>query len=192
MDEPAIPDLSRLHDALNIVCDFLDAHRFPYAVAGGLAVAIWGEPRATFDVDLVVAAERATQDELLAAIHSEPAFLLDPQVLPMPPEINIVRAHLIDKKSQDPTIIMVDFLLASEAFSATLRQRRVSMTVAGQSRWVCSCEDLIVLKLLSGRVKDFEDVRGIRRVQHGTIDESCVQQWAARLNCEDNWRTVTS
>ena len=35
-------------------------------------------------------------------------------------------------------------------------------------------------------------VRGIRRVQHGTIDESYVQQWAARLNCEGNWRTVTS
>jgi hypothetical protein len=47
MVESHRPDLSKLHDALNLVCDFLDAHRFPYALAGGMAVAVWAEPRAT-------------------------------------------------------------------------------------------------------------------------------------------------
>ena len=192
MDERALPDLSRLHDALTVVCDFLDTRQFPYAIAGGMAVAIWGEPRTTFDVDLVVATDAATSERLLAAIRSEPAFLLDPQILPMPPEINIIRAHLLDKSSQDPTIILVDFLLLSQAFSAAVCQRRISMTVAGKLRWVCSCEDLIVLKLLSGRVKDLEDVRGILRVQQGTIDDSYVQEWADRFHCEENWTNVKS
>ena len=62
------------------------------------------------------------------------------------------------------------------------------MTVAGRERWVCSSEDLIVLKLVSGRVKDLEDVRGIRRIQEGANDGEYVEEWARRLNCLENWR----
>ena len=70
----------------------------------------------------------------------------------------------------------------------SLQARRVLMTVAGRERWVCSVEDLIVLKLVSGRVKDLEDVRGIRRIQEGAIDAVYVEEWAGRLNCRANWR----
>ncbi len=164
MNEPTPRDLSKLHDGLNVVCDFLDSHDFAYAIVGGIAVAIWGEPRATFDVDLMVATEAGDEERLLAAIRSEPAFLLEPQLLPMPPEINIIRAHLLDKQAKDPTIILVDLLLLSAEFAASLRARRVAMAVAGKIRWVSSPEDLIVLKLLSGRVKDIEDARGICRI----------------------------
>ena len=184
------PDLSKLHDALDVVCEFLDRAKFPYALAGGMAVSIWGEPRATYDVDLVVAADSSEPDDLLVAIRSEPAFFLDPQTLPMPPEMNIIRAHLLDKNSSEPAIILVDLLLLNSVFAASLQARRVAMNVAGRERWVCSCEDLIILKLISGRVKDLEDVRGILRVQHGTIDMAYVDNWSLRLNCQQNWHTV--
>jgi hypothetical protein len=94
MDESHLPELSKLHDALNVVCDFLEAHGFPYALAGGMAVAVWGEPRATFDVDLVVAIRVDAEEGLLSAIRNEPAFILEPQTLPMPPEIKIV-CHIV-------------------------------------------------------------------------------------------------
>lgn len=192
MSEPVLPDLSKLHDALNVVCNFLDKNGFPYAIAGGMAVAIWGEPRATFDVDLVVIADAASQERLQNAIRSESAFVLEPQTLPMPPEINIVRAHLLDKSAHNPAIILVDLLVLSEAIAASLLKRRVSMTVAGIPRWVCSPEDLILLKLLSGRVKDLEDVRGIRRIQGTAIDEAYLQDWVPRLHCEATWRQIIS
>jgi len=51
------PDLSTLHLALKTVCNFLDEHGIGYAIGGGMAVAVWGAPRATFDVDVVVTAE---------------------------------------------------------------------------------------------------------------------------------------
>ena len=98
------------------------------------------------------------------------------------------RAHLIDRQSAEPAIILVDLLLLNTEFSGTLQARRVSMTIAGKQRWVCSAEDLIVLKLISGRVKDIEDVRGIRRIQHDAIDTAYIDDWAERLNCQENWR----
>jgi hypothetical protein len=190
MDESHVPELSKLHDALNIVCAFLDAHGFPYAISGGMAVAVWGEPRATFDVDLVVAIGAEAEEDLLAAIRTEPAFILEPQTLPIPPHVTIVRAHLLEKHAQPPTIILVDLLLLSQDFAAALRDRRVPVMIAGTRRWVCSVEDLILLKLLSGRPKDLEDVRGICRIQKGSLDETYVQTWAKRLHCEDVWRSV--
>jgi hypothetical protein len=98
--------------------------------------------------------------------------------------------HLIDKQATEPAIILVDLLLLTSEFAASLQARRVVMTVAGRERWVCSAEDLIVLKLMSGRVKDLEDVHGIRRVQEGAINAKYVEEWAGRLNCQANWQIV--
>jgi hypothetical protein len=190
MDESPLPKLSKLHDALNLVCNFLDAQGFPYAIADGMAVAIWGEPRATFDVDLVVTIKGEMTEGLLAALRAEPAFLMEPQTLPMPPEINIVRAHLLDNQAQPPAIILVDLLLLSDGFAASLQERRVQVPIGGAPRWVCSVEDLILLKLLSGRPKDLEDVRGVRRIQQGSIDETYLQTWASHLKCADAWRNI--
>jgi len=126
MDKPA-PDLSKLQGALTTVDEFLDSNQIPYAVAGGMAVAVWGEPRATFDVDVAVAAEVADEESLLAAIRSEGTFLMEPQTLPMPPEMKIVRAHLLDKTGAEPEIILVDFLLLPKDFAVSLQKRRVQM-----------------------------------------------------------------
>ena len=50
-EESAIVDLYQEFAAL---IRALEAGRVDYAVAGGLAVAIWGVPRATQDIDLLV------------------------------------------------------------------------------------------------------------------------------------------
>ncbi len=63
VDSP--PDLAKLHTALNSVGDFLDRSGIPYAIAGGMAVAVWGEPRATFDVDAAVTRELSTTESLV-------------------------------------------------------------------------------------------------------------------------------
>ena len=48
---------------LHLVIGFLEQHRTPYALIGGLALAAYGLARATIDVDLVVPGE--AQDDLV-------------------------------------------------------------------------------------------------------------------------------
>lgn len=74
----------------------LQQHQMPYAVIGGIAVSLRGEPRVTADVDIVVATDRRGAVELLDAIeHSqfeplfpdvrdvvEQALILPPQAAP--------------------------------------------------------------------------------------------------------------
>lgn len=47
----------------------LDAAGIPYMTTGSLASSVWGEPRATYDVDVVIA---PTQDQLRAFVGSLP------------------------------------------------------------------------------------------------------------------------
>src|SRR4030043_2095360 len=44
-----------LIQSLKEVCSFLDEAVVEYMLIGGLAVGIWGEPRATVDIDFLVA-----------------------------------------------------------------------------------------------------------------------------------------
>ena len=132
--------------------------QFPYAIAGGMAVAIWGEPRATYDVHLVVAVDVAAREKLLAAILRIAAVPVGAADIADAAR-NRHRPRICWTRHLEPTIILVDLLMLSATFSASLQQRRISIPIAGTMCWVCSCEDLILLKLLSGRVKDLEDVR---------------------------------
>ncbi len=43
---------NRLLEALRRAVQFLEREKIPFVVVGGLANAVWGEPRATRDVDL--------------------------------------------------------------------------------------------------------------------------------------------
>lgn len=45
---------NRLLKALRRAVQFLEREGIPFVVVGGLANAVWGEPRATRDVDLKV------------------------------------------------------------------------------------------------------------------------------------------
>ena len=40
--------------ALVLIAETLEALQIPYVVIGGMANAIWGEPRATLDIDITV------------------------------------------------------------------------------------------------------------------------------------------
>ena len=44
--------MTQLERALVEITTILDELRIPYMLIGGLAVSLWGEPRATLDVDL--------------------------------------------------------------------------------------------------------------------------------------------
>jgi hypothetical protein len=46
---------------------------------------------------------------------------------------------------------------------------------------VCSPEDLIIYKLISTRVQDQEDVRGIVQHQHRTLDHQYVEEWLSQF-----------
>jgi hypothetical protein len=128
----------------------LHAHDVRYIVIGGIAAALHGVPRATFDLDLLIEATPDNARRLLEALLEAgigTASLTTPEDL-LRHEITVFKDVVrIDVQTSTPGLIF------AEAWA-----RKVAMTHAGQEFHVASREDLIASKRAAGRDVDLRDV----------------------------------
>lgn len=147
----------------------LDREGVQSIVIGGLAVAVWGEPRLTRDVDLKVGASRADVDRLLN--------VLAPSFQPAHPE-----AIAFARKSgvlflESAEGIRLDLLLAEAGFDELALERGVVAELRpGLKARLCSPEDLILYKLISTRPRDRQDAETISRRQGDALDDEYVEE----------------
>jgi len=126
-------------------------HEVRYVVIGGIAAVLYGVPRATFDLDILIEATPKNAQRLLD--------------------------DLIDAEMGTATLTNVDEILANEItiFKDRVRidvqistpglqfetawERKQNMQYQGQTFYVVSLDDLIRSKRAAGRDLDLEDVR---------------------------------
>jgi hypothetical protein len=139
-------------------------------VIGGLAVAVWGEPRVTKDVDLRVFLQREQANFLLATLSHQFKILSDS------PETTLQQRGFLF--TEDASGVRVDFLLADNEFDiAMVRNGQRIEPISGWPIIVCSAEDLVVSKLITLRPRDEEDARLVIRRQCNDLDDSYVEKW---------------
>jgi hypothetical protein len=164
----------------------LDATGVGYFLGGSLASSIQGEPRATNDIDMVVAL-RAEQVRAFAEALG-PDFDVDEESLR---EAAVARSswnifHL-------PTAMKVDlFILRDSEFDRSEFSRRQQVQLRpGESLTVKSAEDTVVRKLLwfrqggEGSSNQWRDVVQVLRVAGDTLDEAYLGHWAKHLGVDD-------
>jgi hypothetical protein len=126
-------------------------HNVRYLVIGGIAAILYGVPRATFDLDILVEATPDNAKQLLDALLEAglgTASLTNVEEL-LANEITVFKDWVrIDVLTTAPGI---DFQEAWE--------RRETMEYQGQRFSVASRKDLISSKKALGRAVDLEDVR---------------------------------
>ncbi len=144
-----------LIEELSALVVALDEARVEYALVGGLAVAVWGVPRATKDIDLLV--ERADA-ERAAGVAKSCGYTLD--AFPMEFEDGMEMRRL-NKIESDGTLLTVDFLLVGAAQRSVWEGRQRVPFQAG-SISVASRDGLIAMKLAAGRAQDLADVQKLR------------------------------
>ena len=126
-------------------------HDVRYLVIGGIASILYGVPRATFDLDI-----------LIDATSENTKCLLDALV-----EAGLYTAELVSVEEvlENEITVFKDLLrIDVQTFSPGLEfeknwTRRNTMEYQGQEFHVLSREDLIASKRASGRDVDLEDVR---------------------------------
>lgn len=138
-------------DQLQAVFASLQQHKVRYLVIGGIASVLYGVPRVTFDLDILIDAKLNNSQRLLKAFLDAgigTASLTTPNDL-LCHEITIFRDRVrIDVQTRTPGLIF------SEAW-----KRREEMEYHGQVFYLVSKADLIASKLAAGRDIDLEDVR---------------------------------
>jgi len=122
-----------------------------YLVLGGIAAVLYGVPRATFDLDILIEASPENAKRLLDALLDArlgTAASITPEEL-LAHEVTIFSDRVrIDVQTSTPGL----------DFDSAWR-RRATMQYEGQAFYVVSREDLIASKRAAGRRVDLEDVR---------------------------------
>lgn len=165
-------------ELLKKIAEILRRLDIPYIVTGGVAVVVWGRPRFTADIDIVV--ELASQKlgrlakELLAI--DKDAYV-DEEMM----------RHALERQGEFNFIhpasgLKVDFwILKNDAFDRARMRRRVRKKLAGAFFYVTSPEDLILMKLLwykeSQSTRQLEDIESVLRIQK-KLDRGYLKQWA--------------
>jgi hypothetical protein len=122
---------------------------------GAQAALIWGRPRLTADVDVTVRLDPEDPDALVRALGRH-GFRLR-----VDPADDFVRRTRVLPFVFTPNGLPVDVVLAGPGIEELFLSRAVPVRLGSVTVPVISPEDLIVTKILAGRPKDVEDVRGI-------------------------------
>jgi hypothetical protein len=140
-----------LYAELQALATAFDNQNVPYAVCGGLAVALHGAPRFTKDIDILVPAERLDEAKQIVRACG---FAI--AALPMRFKGSGVEVHRLSRITEG-MLLTVDLLVVNENLAPALDDRR-RMKLDGGSLWVVSREGLVSMKLAAGRPIDLDDV----------------------------------
>ncbi len=153
----------------------------PMAVMGGIALSAWKHIRATQDVDILIALDLDDQSVVLELLRAA-------QVSPKrePPILNIGETQILQLLYEPPQTFLtlqIDLLLANSEFhrSALARRNSVILPGVGTKVAVVSCEDLIIYKLMAGRILDRVDAAHLFRANRPRIDLVYLLRWTDQL-----------
>lgn len=155
----------------------LNERSVDYALAGGLAYSALVEPRATTDVDLLILLESTGPDQI-AALFSGVFDSVVPHQAPMPFKgVSIWR--VVGIKEERETI--VDLLLAQSEFHRQALARKRTVDFQGLALPIVTLEDLILLKVMAGRLQDLADIDHIKQQPDLQVDWPYVEGWREKL-----------
>ena len=144
-----------LYEELRRIVQALNSHEIRYAVVGGLAVSIYATPRATEDVDLLIA--NADIDAAVSAL-SGIGFRLAGR--PMEVARGRLRIQRLIKTA-GTDLVPVDLLLPQDAELAQLLNDASVVDWRGQPASVITVAGLRALKRLRGSTQDRADLEAL-------------------------------
>ncbi len=170
-------DPSPFADYLHAVINALPQPAPPYCLIGALAVNAWGRLRTTQDVDLLVLSDETAKIQLTGSLIAH-GFQLDARWIE---HIPMAKDRVLRMNHPSHPGIPLDLIFSADAHEAEVLTRRQAMPFLHVPTWVCSPEDLIILKLKASRPHDFEDALGIVKNPRLQLDLSYLWHWADRL-----------
>jgi hypothetical protein len=162
------------------IADALAAERIPYAIGGALALAVWGFPRATNDVDIDVFVEVPDLDRVLGALQRAGCELDREECLASAQDRGDFRALYQGMRA--------DFFVPSIPFYRSAASRVREALLLGRSAIYLSPEDLAVFKILFFRTKDLLDVERLVAFNGSDFDADYVRDALVEIVGEEDDR----
>jgi len=171
----------------------LESSAFQYMATGSVASMVYGTPRFTNDLDivLVLPANRIIEFSLLFPLSQ---FYCPPDEVLIAEARRPQRGHF--NIIHHETGYKADMYICSKDDLhrwALQNKRRVNWD-KGKTIWIAPPEYVIIEKLLyyrEGRAeKHIHDIQGMFAVSGDLIDYAILQKWVSKLGLADQWQTV--
>jgi hypothetical protein len=165
-----------------------------YMVTGGLAAVVYGHPRLTLDVDLVL---RLTSHNAgaFAALWPPDAFYCPPVEVIRTERERTVHGHF-NVIHKDSAMRADVYLAGADEFNAWALQHRVVRHVEGEAVQFAPIEYVIVNKLryfqMGGSDRHLRDVVRMMEISGSEVDQPTLDCWIARLHLGSEWATARS
>lgn len=163
-----------LTSVLTDVARLLEREQVPYMLIGGLAVLVWGEPRATIDIDVTVDVSTGNLPSFARSVSEIGTPVPDDDPIGFADRNRVLPIRT-------PDGIGVDFILATLSFELDAIGRAPIIDFEGTAIRVCTAEDLIVHKIVSERARDHGDVVGVLRRQATRLDIAALDRMIERM-----------
>jgi hypothetical protein len=173
-------------DLLARVTALLGAVGIPYMLTGSFASTLFGAPRTTQDIDIVIEPTLGALERLLHALPDS--------------EYYVSRDAAREAYGAEGMFNLVDFatgwkvdliIRKQRSFSQEEFSRRRSVEMLGIRLFVASAEDVIVAKLewakLGESERQLRDVAGILRGQGSALDAAYIERWVAAMQLGPQW-----
>jgi hypothetical protein len=143
-------------------------------IIGGVAVSLLGKPRFTADADAVIFLSIV---ELPRLVRLAQAQGFEPRYPNFQEFAHTNRILLLRHRE---TGITADISLGALPFEAEAIQRSQIVSVGGLRLRIPSVEDLIILKAIAHRPKDYEDIESLL-AGHPDLDRARIRNWVQQF-----------
>lgn len=174
-------------EAIRRIVEALDRAGIPYMLTGSFASSYHGVPRASQDIDLVVAPSEA-QLRLLIGLLPQNEYYAD-------------LGMALDAARRESQCNILDLVTGwkadlifrkSRPFSMAEFDRRTEADVQGLRVFVATPEDVVLSKLEWAKKSDsqrqIEDAAGLLRARAADLDREYIARWVRELGLESEWR----
>jgi len=162
-----------LPDKLMHVQTALAAHAIPHAFGGAIALAFYGEPRATTDIDINIALPPAQQAAVLDALST--LFSLTNREKAEQELTRLAQTRLTWERTG------IDLFFADIPFHEAIAARSHEVAYMGTKLPIISAEDLVILKAAFNRPKDWVDIENLFAIQQQALDTAYLRRWLAEF-----------
>jgi hypothetical protein len=170
-----------------LLAQILNTANIPYYITGGVAAIAHGEPRATIDLDVVIAIDLANLPTL-AAIFEANGFYVAGLIDVLAGSLRCLNITHLE------TIENVDLMISGKDEYDLIKFDRCRLyTLPGSGEVaIASPEDVIISKLIwrqeSQSDKQWRDILGVLKVQQEKLDFGYLQVWIDRFGLEQDWQ----
>jgi hypothetical protein len=179
-------------DLLRFVLHTLERIEVSYALVGSYGSSIFGEPRFTRDIDILVELSESKVTSFCVAFPSHDFYLSESAVR------DAIRRRFQFNLLHPGSGNKVDFMLPRDnawGRSQLSRSKRIELQ-PGLEGYVAAPEDVIVGKLWyyseGGGDRHLRDIAGILRISGDQVDRQEVERWAKDLGYLGIWRQIVA